>query len=359
MNLLQQALLFVAILFSLGLVGTIIYYLAPVLTPFIIAAVLAYLADPLVERLSRAKWRVPRTLSVIGVFLVVILLLLAAILFLIPALQQQLTVLVAKIPGVVNWVQQTVFPKLIALGLVSEDMGFENLKMELSKHFAQASQVAKWMWATLFHSGLAILGWLMNLIIVFVATFYLLRDWQSILTEIKELLPPKVAPIVIRLARRCDEVLATFVRGQLSVMVTLGIFYTLGLAIIGVNFYLLLGMMIGFLSIVPYLGSILGLGAALIVTYLQFHALLPIIFVSVLFSIGHILEGMVLTPLLIGDKLGLHPVVVIFAVLAGGHLLGFVGIVLALPLTAILVVLLRELLHKFQGSASPGVMHVK
>jgi predicted PurR-regulated permease PerM len=126
-------------------------------------------------------------------------------------------------------------------------------------------------------------------------------------------------------------------------MASLGTLYGVGLALVGVNFSLLLGMLAGLLSIVPYLGSIVGLGAALIVAYLQFHAWLPIVGVLVVFGIGHILEGMVLTPWLIGDKLGLHPVVVIFAVLAGGHLLGLVGVILALPLTAMLVVLVREL----------------
>ncbi|HRE32955.1 MAG TPA: AI-2E family transporter, partial [Candidatus Berkiella sp.] len=130
----------------------------------------------------------------------------------------------------------------------------------------------------------------------------------------------------------------------LTVMVCLGVLYAVGLVLIGVNFSLLLGMGAGILSIVPYLGSIVGLGAALIVAYLQFDTLLPIVGVLVVFGIGHLLEGMVLTPILIGDKLGLHPVVVIFAVLAGGQLLGLVGVILALPITAMLVVLVRELI---------------
>ncbi|MGD9593126.1 MAG: AI-2E family transporter, partial [Candidatus Berkiella sp.] len=165
--------------------------------------------------------------------------------------------------------------------------------------------------------------------------------------------PTKYAPHIIKIARQCDVVLATFVRGQLSVMVALGTFYGLGLALIGVNFSLLLGMLAGLLSIVPYLGSIVGLGSALAVAYFQFPTIWPVVGVLLLFGVGHVLEGFVLTPLLIGDKLGLHPVVVIFAVSAGGHLLGFVGVILALPLTAILVVIFRELMHQLPEPTEP------
>ncbi|MBI2792056.1 MAG: AI-2E family transporter [Gammaproteobacteria bacterium] len=350
MNPVQQALTFVVILFSVGLLGVFVYKLAPVLTPFMIAAVLAYLSDPLVEKLSATKWKVPRTISVIFVFFVVALILIIVMFFLVPALQKQLVTLAAKLPAGIDWIQSVVMPELVALGILPQDLGLDTLKTSLSKHMNQAGEVAKWMWQTLFHSGMAILEWSMHLLIVVVATFYLLRDWRKILAAIESLLPTAYAPTIIQITKQCDVVLSTFVRGQLAVMVSLGFFYGLGLALIGLNYSLLLGMVAGILSIVPYLGSIVGLGAALAVAYFQFDTLWPVIGVLGLFGIGHILEGMVLTPLLIGDKLGLHPVAVIFAILAGGELLGFVGVVLALPLTAILVVIIRELLHKLPSS---------
>jgi len=353
MNPLQQSLLFVAILFGIGLLGAFIYHLAPVLTPFAIAALIAYLTDPLVERLNKGKWKIPRTVSVVGVFVIVILVLVFVMLFLVPALQQQITTLLSKLPGVIDWVQTDIVPQLITYGIVPEDLGLDTLKSTLKEHMTQATEVAKWVWTTLFHSGLAIMEWCMRIVIIFVAAFYLLRDWQNILAAIKQLLPANYAPTIIRITRQCDTVLGTFVRGQLTVMIALGGFYGVGLAIIGVNFSLLLGMLAGLLSIVPYLGSIVGLGAALGVAYVQFPTLLPVVAVLVLFGIGHVLEGVVLTPLLIGDKLGLHPVAVIFAVLAGGHLLGFVGVIIALPLTAILVVIIRELLHKLPNTSPP------
>lgn len=350
MNALQQSLIFVAILAGIFLLGSLIYYLTPVLLPFLIAATLAYLLDPLVELLNR-KWRIPRTLSVVGVFLWVAVIFLFTIVFLVPALQRQISILIARIPQAIEWAQQLLVPKLIALGLAPEDLGLETLKGAALSHWSQTTKIAGWMGQTLFHSGLALVAWLMNFMIIIVATFYFLRDWPALLTALKSLLPSRMAPTIIRLAQQCDGVLATFMRGQLSVMLCLAVIYTLGLALIGVNFSLLLGMMAGFLSIVPYLGGIIGLVSALIIAYLQFHAWFPIGAVCVLFGIGHILEGMVLAPLLIGDKLGLHPIAVIFAVLAGGQLFGFVGVLLAIPVAAMLVVLLREALAHFSAPA--------
>ncbi len=350
MNTLQQALLFVAILFGLSLLGAFIYHLAPVLTPFVIAAVLAYLADPLVEKLAQ-RAKLPRTLAVSIVFLIVILLIVIVLLFLVPALQKQIMALAAKIPHFISWLQTALMPQLAEFGIAEQDLGLDTLKSSLSENMSHAGTVAKWVWTTAFQSSKAIVEGFMNLFIICIATFYLLRDWRSILEAFKALLPSNYASPIVQIAQKCDTVLSTFVRGQLSVMAALGAYYGLGLALIGVNYSLLIGMMAGILSIVPYLGSIVGLGTALALTYFQFHTLWPVLSVLGLFGIGHILEGTVLTPLLIGDKLGLHPVVVIFAVLAGGHLLGFVGVVLAIPLTAIIVVIVNELLHRLPSAA--------
>lgn len=339
----QQATTTFITILSIVLLGWLTYLLSPVLTPFLVAAFLAYLTDPMVEKLAKGKKiKIPRTMTVAGVFVLVILLVFIVFFFLIPALQKQLVVLVAKIPDIIDWMQISIVPQLETFGISSQDISLNALKEALTTHASQATAMAKWLWKTLFHSGMAILATLMNVLIVLVATFYLLRDWQQILKACEKMLPHKIAPTVVRLVKQCDVVLSTFVRGQLTVMATLGTLYGVGLALIGVNFSLLLGMLAGVLSIVPYLGSIVGLGAALVVTWLQFHSWLPIAGVLVVFGIGHLLEAMVLTPILIGDKLGLHPVVVIFAVLAGGHLLGLVGIILALPLTAMLVVIARE-----------------
>ncbi|MFI4937545.1 MAG: AI-2E family transporter [Candidatus Berkiellales bacterium] len=344
----KQALITVGILLGLTVLCLIIYQLTPVLIPFIVAAALAYLTDPLVEWASTGKYKIPRTLAVIIVFVVVIALLLIALLFLLPALQRQLVTFVAAVPAMLDWFQLKLVPQLMVLGLAPKDFGLDTLRAEIVNHTAEATQFAKWLWQTLFHSGAIILTGILNLLITLVAAFYLLRDWHAILKAMESLIPRSVAPTALSLLKQCDMVMSTFVRGQLWVMIALGTLYSVGLAIIGVNFSLLLGMMAGLLSIVPYLGTVLGLGSALLVAYLQFDTLWPVLGVLVVFGIGHILEMAVLAPMLIGDKLGLHPVAVIFAILAGGHLLGLAGVILAIPLAAIFVVLMSELLNKFQ-----------
>ncbi|MGE3318706.1 MAG: AI-2E family transporter [Candidatus Berkiella sp.] len=344
MTITQQAVTSFVTLLCIVLIGWLTYLLSPVLTPFLVATFLAYLTDPLVEKLAKGKkFKIPRTVTVIGVFLLMFLVVLIVLFCLVPVLQRQLVGLATNIPLVIDWLQQKAVPQLAIIGVSPQDISLDTLKETVTNHAAQATAMAKWLWQTISHSGMALLGGLTNVLVALVALFYLLRDWPSILESCKAMLPKNIAPTVQRLAKQCDIVLATFVRGQLTVMTCLGTLYGVGLALIGVNFSLLLGVLAGVLSIVPYLGSIVGLGAALIVTWLQFQAWLPIVGVLVVFGFGQALEGMVLTPILIGDKLGLHPVVVIFAVLAGGHLLGFVGVLLALPITAMLVVLVREL----------------
>ena len=194
------------------------------------------------------------------------------------------------------------------------------------------------------------LGWLMNLVLIPVVTFYLLRDWDLLIKGIRELLPRKIEPTVSTLASEIDEVLGAFVRGQLMVMFALGVIYTAGLWLIGLDLAFIIGMGAGLLSVVPYLGTAVGLVAAVLAAIFQFQDLFHTIMVLLVFGAGQMLEGMVLTPKLVGDRIGLHPVVVIFAVLAGGQLFGFLGILLALPVASALNVLVRHLRDEYTKS---------
>jgi predicted PurR-regulated permease PerM len=175
-----------------------------------------------------------------------------------------------------------------------------------------------------------------------VVTFYLLRDWDLLVAKIHDLLPRRIEPVVNTLARESDEVIGAFLRGQVIVMVALGVLYSTGLAVIGLEFSLLIGMLAGLVSFVPYLGLITGILVASIAALLQFHSLLSLIPVFIVFGIGQLISDFLLTPKLVGDRIGLHPVAVLFAVLAGGHLFGFLGILLALPVAAVIAVLLRH-----------------
>jgi predicted PurR-regulated permease PerM len=329
--------------------GVLVYLLAPVLTPFLVAAFLAYLGDPLVDRLEARK--IPRTLAVVIVFIVLTLLAIAVLLILVPLLERQLTSLGNKIPRYLEVIQTQFLPWLnahIDLGL---QLDSTTLKSSLQTHWQEAGGFAKTMLAYLTRSGALLAGWVANLLLIPVVTFYLLRDWDVLVARIQELLPRQNAPVISRLAKASDEVLGAFLRGQLLVMFALSAIYTIGLWVVGLDFALLIGMLAGLVSFVPYLGFIVGILAAGIAALLQFHDVVHLLYIAIVFGIGQALEGMLLTPMLVGDRIGLHPVAVIFAVLAGGQLFGFVGVLLALPAAAVIAVILRYMHERYKDSS--------
>jgi predicted PurR-regulated permease PerM len=191
-------------------------------------------------------------------------------------------------------------------------------------------------------SGVIVLQWLVNLILVPVLTFYLLRDWDLLVVRFREILPRRYATKCIELSLECDEMLAAFLRGQVMVMLALATIYTIGLTIIGLELALLVGVIAGIVSFVPYLGLIVGIGLAAAAAFFQFHEWFPVLMVIGVFGIAQAIEAVVLTPRFVGERIGLHPVAVIFSVLAGGQLFGFTGVLLALPVAAVIMVLLRH-----------------
>jgi predicted PurR-regulated permease PerM len=199
-------------------------------------------------------------------------------------------------------------------------------------------------------SGFAIVGWVLNLVIIPVAAFYLLRDWNIVVDRIHALIPRSVEPVVVRLARESDETLGGFLRGQLSVMIVLGVIYGVGLWAAGISVGPLIGMIAGLISFVPYLGAIVGVAMGIIAALVQYQDWFHVGLVLAVFAVGQTLEGYVLVPKLVGDKIGLHPVAVMFAILAGGELFGFVGVLLALPIAAVAMVLLRYAYERYTQS---------
>lgn len=331
------------------LVGAVLYLLAPILTPFLVAAALAYLGDPLVDRFEARRW--PRTAGVVLVFAVLFILVLACILLLVPVLEDQIGTVIAKWPAYVDWVQLTLLPWLTrTLGIDARILNLAQFKQTLLAHWQDAGGIAALLFSSASSSGLALLGWIANVVLIPVVTFYLLRDWDLLVARVRELLPRNSEATVVRLAAEADGVLGAFLRGQLLVMATLASVYTLGLWIVGLDVAFLIGLMAGLVSFVPYLGFITGILLAGIAAYLQFQEWTPLLWVALVFGIGQILEGTVLTPLLVGDKIGLHPVAVMFAVMAGGQLFGFIGVLLALPTAALIMVLLREVHRRYLNS---------
>jgi len=326
-----------------------LWLLGPILTPFLFSALLAYLFDPLVDRLEARG--LSRELSVSIVFLLPISVLVAVPLLLVPVLETQVRVLVGSVPVAIDWARDTLVPWLQQhFGVDPDLLDVEGLKRAVTEHWRQAGGIAANVVAYATRSGFALAGWAVSVVLVPVVTFYTLRDWDRMVAAVHDLLPRDVEPTVSALASESDEALGAFLRGQLMVMLALGTIYTVGLWLCGLKLALLIGLIAGLVSFVPYLGTIVGVGAATVAMLLQSGDPLDLLPVAGVFVAGQVLEGFWLTPRLVGDRIRLHPVAVIFAVMAGGQLFGFLGVLLALPVTAVLGVLVRWAHREYKTS---------
>ncbi len=341
----QKWLVFGGTIFS----GWLLYLLAPILMPFIVGALFAYLGDPLVDRLE--KTRLSRTLSVVIVFGTMIMSGLILLLFILPQLERQVTGLVVRLPQFISWIQENMLPRLVViLGLEPGSLDLAVVKDAFANNMKDIGGIMGRLLVKLTQSGQSLIVWFAYLTLIPVVTFYLLRDWDILVGKVNDLIPRPYEKLVSKLAKQCDEVLAEFLRGQLLVMLAQAVLYSIGLWIVGLEFSLLIGMLAGLVSFVPYLGFIVGIGVAGIAGFMQFHDIIHLVYILVVFGFGQAIEGMVLSPLLVGDRIGLHPVAVIFAVMAGGQLFGIVGVLVALPVAAVIVVLLRHVHERYLES---------
>jgi predicted PurR-regulated permease PerM len=337
----ERTLSLLAVLAGLLAGGWLLYRLAPVLTPFMIAALLAYLGDPLVDRLQARN--LPRTAAVAVVFLGMIVAGLSFLLLLIPVLQRQIVILAEKVPPALLWLQDAALPYLQRLpGFDSAAWSGDALRQAIGAHWQQLGGAVTDLLASATQSGQAIFSWLAYLLLIPVVTFYLMRDFDRLLQHLRMLIPRRIEPAVAALVGECDSVLAEFLRGQLLVMLCLAAIYALGLWVVGLDLAFLIGMLAGLVSFVPYLGLIVGALVAGFAALVQFGDVAHVLQVIAVFGVGQIVDGLILSPWLVGERIGLHPVAVIFAVMAGGQLFGFFGVLLALPAAAVLVVLLRH-----------------
>lgn len=337
------------LLAGLLLTGWVIYLLSPVLSPFLVAALLAYLGDPVTDRLERRG--VPRSLAVVIVFSFMLLGGLVLLFILVPLLQDQISTLRERLPQLISWLQKGVLPWITStLGLEPGTLDLGALRKTITDNWQDMGSLLGTLLGKIGHSGQFLLSWILYLGLVPVVTFYLLRDWDALVANARGLLPKRYEPAIAQLVGECDAVLAEFLRGQLLVMLSLGLIYSVGMWIVGLEFALLVGMLAGMVSFIPYLGAIVGITTAGILGYLQFHDTIHLVYLALVFGTGQALEGMVLSPLLVGDRIGLHPVAVIFAVMAGGQLFGFIGILLALPVAAVIMVFLRHLHMRYVHS---------
>ncbi len=319
----------------------LVWLLAPVLTPFVLAALFGWLGDPLVDRLERAGRS--RNTAVMLAFAVMASLAVLALVLLLPLLQRQIVTLVQSLPGYRDWFVGTALPWLegkTGLRLVGW-LDPEHLIELVRTHWEQAGGAAATMLGYLSRSGFALLAWIANIVLLPVLTFFFLRDWDLIVERVAALVPRDHAATVARLATASSEVLGGFLRGQLLVMLILGVLYGVGLWAVGLDLGILIGVIAGVLTFVPYLGpaTVIALGG--IAALAQYGDWQHLVGVLAVFATGQVIESYWLTPKLVGGRIGLHPAAVIFSVLAGGQLFGFLGMLLALPVAAIANVLLR------------------
>ena len=325
-------------LIATAIAGTLMYLLAPVLTPFVAAALLAYIGDPLADRLQ--KFKLPRTLAVVAVFLLTFVVLALIILLIGPLVKTQVGALLSALPQIAAKAEQVWLPSILDFMEIKPE-GDVGIGPFLERYSDTFSSWSGKVLGALGKSGGALAAAVLSLFLIPILTFYLLRDWDTIMAHLGALIPDSQRDTAMQLARESDEVLGAFLRGQILVMLALSVLYSVGLAISGVEFAVAIGVVSGLVSFVPYLGLVFGMSLAALVVGLEPNPLWPMVGVVLTFTIAQMIEGSILTPKLVGDRIGLHPVVVIFAVAAGGQLFGFFGILLALPAAAVLSVLLR------------------
>lgn len=346
------------LLLGLLVAGWVLYLLGPILMPFAAGALLAYLGNPLVNRLVRLGLK--RTWAVGLSFFSLITAITVSLVLVLPVLWQQIVYLESRLPRLLRWLNREGIPWIEQHFHVQIDrLDMDLIGQWLSSYWVEAGSAAGNVLTQVAKSSMDILALGGMLALIPVVTFYLLLDWDELLERLRNLIPRNMEPRISLMAQECDDVLAAFLRGQLMVMVSLGVIYAIGLQLVGLKLALMIGLLAGLGSIIPYFGFAIGIVSATAAALVQFGNINAVMMVWGVFAVGQAIEGWVLQPFLVGDKIGLHPVAVIFAIMAGGQLFGFVGMLLALPAAAVIMVLLRHAHERYQQSrlyqASPQV----
>jgi predicted PurR-regulated permease PerM len=324
-------------------VSLLVWLLGPVLTPFVVAAVLAYALTPLVDKLDGLlRGKMPRVLAVVLVEVVFILTLLAVALLIVPILAKEIPLLREQLPILVENLNAWVSPLLANVG-IKFTLDVASVKAFVIKYLnANAEDTLSSLVSSLKLGGSVALVLVGNLVLIPVALFYLLMDWKNLVIQAKALVPRRLKAQFESFTGESDAVLGQYLRGQLLVMVILATYYSIGLALFGLDLALPIGVFTGLAMFVPYVGFGIGLILAVLAGLLQFASIKALIMVAVVFGSGQIIESLFLTPRLVGERIGLHPLAVIFMLLAFGQLFGFIGVLIALPASAVLLVAIRR-----------------
>jgi len=330
--------------------GALTWVLTPVLTPFAAAALLAWLGDPVVDRLQ--KRGLSRNSAVGLVFALMVLVLVILVLVLVPVIQSQVVVLAKSVPNYIEWLLRTGLPWVQAkTGVnVTTWLDPDYLLEMVKRNWKGAGGIATQVLGIVTHSGFTVLGWFANLVLIPFITFFFLRDWDALVQRVAGLVPRNRVETVSQLAKESDAVLGSFLRGQFMVMLAMGVFYAVGLWGVGLEVGVLIGVIAGLLTFIPYIGPTTVLLGGSAAALMQFGDWQHLVGVLAVWGIGQLLESYVLTPKLVGDRVGLSPVTVVFAVMAGGTLFGFLGMLLALPVASVANVLIRHAHAQYTAS---------
>ena len=334
-----------------ALVVLALWLLGPVLTPFVVAAVLAYALTPLVNKLDdMGKGRLPRVVAVIAVELLFILMALSLLLLIVPIVAKEIPLMREQVPLLFDKLNTGLTPWLAQFGIkVSLDLG--SLKTVALKYLnANYEDMFGSLLSSLRLGGSVALAIIGNAVLIPVALFYLLMDWDKFVARLLELVPTPMRSAFDSFTNEADSVLGQYLRGQLLVMLAMAAFYAIGLALFGLDLALPIGIFTGLAMFIPYLGFGIGLILAILAGLLQFASIKAILMVAVVYGIGQVVESLVLTPRLVGERIGLHPLAVIFALLAFGQVFGFVGVLIALPASAVLLVAIRRIKERYMSS---------
>ena len=334
-----------------ALIVLALWLLGPVLTPFVVAAVLAYALTPLVNKLDRmGKGRLPRVVAVILVELLFIVVALSLVLLIIPIVAKEIPLIREQVPLLADRITNGLTPWLAQYGIkVSLDVG--SLKTLALKYLnANFEDMFGSVLSSLRLGGSVALAVIGNAVLIPVALFYLLMDWDKFVARVLELVPPPMRSAVDSFTGESDSVLGQYLRGQFLVMLVMAVFYAIGLALFGLDLALPIGIFTGLAMFIPYLGFGIGLILAVLAGLLQFASIKALVMVAVVYGIGQVVESLYLTPRLVGERIGLHPLAVIFALLAFGQVFGFVGVLIALPASAVLLVAVRRIKERYMAS---------
>ena len=346
MTLQQKSLVW--LLFVVSIVGMLIL-LRGILLPFVIGMAVAYLLDPVCDWLEQRHFtRIWASIAVTFVFFVIIALALA---LLTPLLINQVTDFIEKVPAYISTLEMKLTPVIAYLMAHLDTDGTAEIQKIFGQYIGDAAAIAGRVIFRLLSGLETALNVISIVAITPIVAFYLLRDWDKIISRLNGYLPPAYRKTIQEQILLIDTTLSGFLRGQFMVCLLLGIFYAVGLMIIGLDFGLIIGLGTGMVSFVPYFGMLAGVLVGLGLAIAQFDSLGPIIAVGLLFASGQIMEGNFVTPKLVGDRVGLHAVWIIFALMAGGALFGFLGILLAVPVAAVIGVLVRFALDCYLRSA--------